>query len=75
MSLLLGLNSASTSTVVSYFDSMDLPDYQTSFDVTYGTKLTLIFSNPTRIENNDIRGQMHVYAEKHMFDVFLEIDL
>ena len=56
MNLLLGLNSAITSTVVSYFGSMDLPDYQTSFDVTFGTKLTLLGSKPTRIENNDIRG-------------------
>ena len=73
MSLLLGLTSARTSIVVSYFGSMDFMDDQTSFDVIFGAKPTLLDSNPTRIENNDIRGQVHTYADKCMFDVFLEI--
>ena len=51
---------------------MDFLDDQATFDSTFGTKPTLLGSNPTRLENTNIRRQVHGYAEKCMFDVFLE---
>ena len=73
MSSLLGLISASTTTIVSYFGSMDILDDQAAFDDTFGSKPIHLSSSPTELESNEIRDKIHAYAEKCIFDVFLEV--
>ena len=73
MSQLLVLSSVGNSATISYFDPMTFLDDQVYFTSVFGQKPQLFGPNPSRLDVNDGSEKLRVYAEKYMFDIFLEI--
>ena len=73
MSQLLELNTGFLSSVTSYFGSMSVLDDQVSFLSSFGSKPQLLSSNPIRLEANTTKDKLHVYVDKRMLDVFLDL--
>ena len=70
---LLGLNSGGNSIVISYFGPMSFLDDQKSLASVFGNRPQFLGSDPSRLDTRDIGDKLRLYADKCMFDVFLNI--
>ena len=73
MSRLLGLSNSNSGNIVSYFGSMVFLDNQAVFDDIFGTKPMLPENNSTKLDSKDTREKISGYADKCIFEVFLEL--
>ena len=72
MSRLFG-SSNNTATISSFFGSTSFLDDQMIFDATFGSNPLILDSQPTKSGPVDCLTRVRTYADKCMFDIFLEI--